>query len=80
MVDSGKKKNLFDRLIIALKPKKEPVDIVEYAERIISDYTGSASDGVRKKKNQSNFPSAIISVIIIAVSLCIIYCTLKIFL
>lgn len=79
MVDSGKKKNIFDRLLIAIRPKKEPADIVEYADRIIRDATGGRADPIGKAKGGYMSPVVVLSIPILAI-IGIIYGTLKIFL
>lgn len=79
MVDSGKKKNIFDRLLIAMRPKKEPADIVEYAEKIIRDLGSDSHRSAGRVKRSCFAPLAAISVTVLAIA-GLIYGTLKIFL
>ncbi len=79
MVDSGKKKNIFDRLLIAIRPKKVPADIVEYADQIIRDATGGRPSPIGKVKRGYLSPLVVLSIPILAI-IGIIYGTLKIFL
>lgn len=79
MVDSGRKKNIFDKLFVAIRPKKEVTDIVEYAERILreADRAGRLPPGVQRREYLA--PLTVISIVTAAI-VGIIYGTLKIFL
>jgi len=77
MVDSGRKKTFIDKLLFAFKPKKCRTDIVEYAEKILDDYTGMTSLRIRRKARQRK--TAIITSITLAITIFILCCTLKIF-
>lgn len=77
-VDTQKKKTLINRLLFAFRPKKQ-TDIVEYAEKIIDDYTGiTAIRERRKKRRMKRLSLMAISVSAIAFTF-IMWCILKIF-
>lgn len=80
MVDSGRKKTFIDKLLFVLKPKKSRADIVDYAEKIIDDYTGRTA--VRKRQRQHRQSTALwFFILVMPVLVMLILCyALKIFL
>ena len=79
MVDSGKKKTFIDKLLIALKPRKRRTDIVDYAEKIIDDYTGATMVRIRQRERRAKLSRALVLTVLSAVTIVILCCTLKIF-
>ena len=79
MVDSGKKKTFIDKLLIALKPRRNRTDIVDYAEKIIDDYTGVTMLRIRRQERAAKKNRAIVLWFLLSVSVVILWYTLKIF-
>lgn len=50
-IETRKKKTIITRLLFAFKPKKQ-TDIVEYADKIIDEYTGITAIRERRRKRQ----------------------------
>ena len=77
-VETHKKKTIIKKLFFAFRQKKQ-TDIVEYAEKIIDDYTGITSIRERQRHRRIKKLSFIaVSLSTIAFSL-ILWCILKIF-
>lgn len=80
MVDSGRKKTFIDKLLFVLKPKKTRSDIVDYAEKIIDDYTGCTAGRKRRREKRINITISIILPITAVFVMYILCYALKIFL
>ena len=77
MVDSGGKKTFIDKLLFALKPKKSRTDIVEYAEKIIDNYTGITAERMRRRDGIRKAAASVISLISVTIVLFIMCYALK---
>ncbi len=77
-VDDRKKNTFINKLLFVFKPKRS-TDIVEYADKIIDDYTGLTL--LRTRRRDKRLKKAMIAVFSISTVACIgiLWCTFKIF-
>ena len=77
-VETRKKKTIITKLLFAFRPKRQ-TNIVEYAEKIIDDYTGvTAIREKRRKRRMKRISFVAVSTSAIAFTF-ILWCILKIF-
>lgn len=77
-VDDRKKNTFINKLLFVFKPKRS-TDIVEYADKIIDDYTGLTL--LRNRRRDRRLKKVMIAIFSVSTVVCIgiLWCTFKIF-